>query len=123
MIFTIAGAPRTKKNSQQIWLNKRTGARFIAPSKCANNWTQIAVRQLIEQRADALELARPLNCCALIYRERSTGDACNYYQAIADALEASGAVVNDKWIVSWDGSRLLKDSVIPRTEIVLTFVD
>ena len=123
MNFVLIGSPRTKKNSPRIFRNKKTGARWIMPSKCATDWSAIAVSQLLTQKADMLELACPLNCKAMIYRDRNSGDACNYYQAIADALEDSGAVVNDKWIVSWDGSRLLIDRVVPRVEVYLSFVE
>src|SRR4051812_27867476 len=101
MIFTIIGAPRTKKNSSRIFQNKRTGARFIMPSKCANDWTARAVGQLTEQRADALELACPLNLRAMVYRDRNSGDLVNYLQAICDALQESGAVTDDKWITQF----------------------
>jgi len=38
-------------------------------------------------------------------------------QAVADALEHAGVVVNDRLIVSWDGSRLSKDAVRRRVEL------
>lgn len=61
----------------------------------------------------------PINCRALIYRHAAVGDAVGYYQAVGDLLELAGAVANDRWIVSWDGSRLLKDPGRPRVEIEL----
>lgn len=60
-----------------------------------------------------------LNCCALFYRDRLTGDAVGYYQALADALEEAGIVENDRLIVSWNGSQLLKDAKNPRIEVSL----
>jgi len=122
MIFVIIGSPRTKKNSQRIFRNKRTGRIRIVPSKSASDWSVKAVEQLRQQNADVLELARPLNCKALIYRDALRGDAVNYYQAIADALQESGAVIDDKWITQWDGSRILVDRIVPRVEITLSFV-
>jgi Holliday junction resolvase RusA-like endonuclease len=119
MNFTIVGRPATKKNSSRIFLNKRTGARFIAPSQYATNWNYTAVKQIIEQGGDSMELECPLNLRALIYRDRAVGDIGNYLSAICDALQDSGAIVNDKWITQFDGSRLLIDRVVPRVEIYL----
>ena len=62
----------------------------------------------------------PVNCKAIFYRERNVGDAANYYNGLADLLELSGLVTNDKYIISWDDSRLKKDALRPRVEFVLT---
>ena len=43
--------------------------------------------------------------------------------ALADALEEAGIVENDRLIVSWDGSRLLKDAATPRIEVMLEAVE
>ena len=69
-----------------------------------------------------LELAQPLNCAAIFYREKNIGDAVGYYQALADALESSGIVSDDKWITQWDGSRLAKDATRSRIEVTLTAI-
>jgi hypothetical protein len=63
-----------------------------------------------------------VNCEARIYRDRNTGDAVGYYQAIADTLEKIGIVENDRLIVAWDGTRLLKDAENPRVEVTLSAV-
>ena len=65
-------------------------------------------------------IARPVNCAALFYRDALRGDAVGFYQGLADVLEKAGIVENDKFIVSWDGSRLRKDAARPRVELVLT---
>lgn len=121
MTFTILGAPRTKKTSQRIVRNRRTGKTLIIASKLTKGWTKTAVEQLIAAKPhpDWPAIGRPVNCCAFIYRDRQAGDAVNYYQAIADALQDAGIVVNDRLIVSWDGSRLLLDRKRPRVELEL----
>ena len=68
----------------------------------------------------AKQFASPVNCRALIYRDALRGDAVGFYQAVGDLLQLAGVVVNDKYLVSWDGSRLLKDSARPRVELELT---
>ena len=118
MTFTIEGAPRTKSNSPRIARTKG-GKRFVLPSKASVAWEASAIGQLLKQRK-APALAVPVNCRALVYRERNgPGDASNYYKAIGDALERGRAVVNDRLIVSWDGSRILLDRKRPRVEITL----
>ena len=62
----------------------------------------------------------PHNIAAVFYRDANRGDAVGYYQGLADLLEKFGIVSNDKWLVSWDGSRLRKDKLNPRVEVELT---
>ena len=115
---TIYGVPRTKKNSAQI---VRAGFRpRLIPSAAFRAWNKQAQLQLAVLRknlGDPIDFA--INCRAMFYREALRGDAVGFYQAIADALEEGGIVLDDKYIVSWDGSRMLKDAVNPRIEIVL----
>ena len=114
--FTIWGmAPRTKKNSQRI-LKKRDGTPFIAQSERHNAWSNQAI---ITPRPGLLPDI-PWNCAALIYRDANRGDAVGYQQAIADLLEKAGVLSNDKWIVTWDGTRMRKDAKRPRIEVTLT---
>lgn len=65
-------------------------------------------------------LIGPVAVRALFFREHAIGDLLNYEQALADALEAAAVVENDRLIVSWDGSRLLKDASAPRIEVEIT---
>src|SRR5262245_30597687 len=101
--LSIFGPPRTKKNSARI---VRAGQRMrILPSVAHQAWAKSAVEQL--QHAWRLPpLDAPVSVAATVYRERGVGDLVNYLQAIADALEKAGVVINDRQIVSWDGSRL-----------------
>ena len=129
--LVVFGAPRTKKTSGRIVgsgpkchaCGCRTGRPFLLPSEENVAWTKEAVKQMRQQLAGAAALMIPVNCRALFYRERNTGDLVNYEQALADALEEAGIVENDRLIVSWDNSRLLKDAANPRIEILLSPVD
>ena len=81
-----------------------------------------------------LPIAGLVNCQALIYRDRNTGDLLGYEEALADWLQApkirdgkmvrqgAGIILDDRQIVQWDGSRLLKDAADPRIEVTLTVV-
>lgn len=121
--LTIPGPPRTKKNSPRVV--STGGFAKVLPSAAWEAWLdQIKTWIKRTQVAKCLPMISvPVNCAALFYRERAIGDADGYYHGLADVLESIGAVENDRLIVSWDGSRLRKDSRNPRVELVLTMVD
>lgn len=124
--------PRTKKNSAQMIPHLKR--QLLVPSKAYLEWERCAIRSLLGQgvikripgdkptyRVQGAEpIAVPVNCRALIYRDALRGDAVGFYQAIGDFLQLAGVVTNDKFIVSWDGSRLLKDAARPRVELELS---
>lgn len=122
MRFIIEGAPRTKKNHQRIIRVK--GRPVIAQAKTADAWENAAILQLQSQahgfRGDMRCSGVPLNLRALVYRDANTGDLGNYLAAVCDALERAGVVDNDRWILGFDGSRLLVDRARPRVEIELS---
>lgn len=115
--FVLRGAPRTKKNH-----GFRTKSGKQMPSHAYLWWNRLAQQQLalIRHKNKHLPIATPVNCSAAIYRDALRGDAVGYYQALADTLEHGGIVEDDVLIVSWDGSRLLKDAENPRIEVTLT---
>jgi len=118
--FTIPGAPRTKKTHNQL-VSTRRGQHILA-SPQFRAWNAEAQMWLAKIRSEhyGLPLTIPVNCCALFFRDAFRGDACGYYQALADALQEARIVFDDLLIVSWDGSRLLKDHNNPRVEVRLT---
>lgn len=121
--FTIPGAPRTKKNNARLDLRGRRPRKL--PSKAFEEWNraaQLHLRLFLNRTllpADTFPIRHEVNCRALFYRHALVGDANGFYQALADALEEAGIVEDDSLIVSWDGSRLRKDSTNPRIEVVL----
>ncbi len=113
--FVIPGPPRTKKNhGRRIMRGKRI---FNVPSEAYTEWNKLAVWSLRRNNLDVIDC--PVNCRALFFREALVGDAVGYYQALADTLENAGVLTNDKLIVSWDGSRILKDALNPRIIVTL----
>jgi Holliday junction resolvase RusA-like endonuclease len=117
--FIVSEAPRTKKNHGYVV--KAGGRRRHMPSKAWQSWVRSSViewngRTLIN--AD-FRIDYPVNCKAIFYRDANRGDLVGYMQGLADLLEKKGVVVNDKYITSWDGSRLDKDKENPRTEVEL----
>jgi len=114
MALVILGPPRTKKNHGRI---VRAGKRLrLLPSLAQVDWAKSAIRQL-RQQWRAPTFTTPVSVKARFFRDRAVGDLVNYFQALADALEHAGVVVNDRLIVSWDGSRLDKDSMRPPVEL------
>ena len=128
-------APRTKKNSPQLIPNLKHP--LLVPSEAYRRWERAAIRALLGEgiisrlavaegdrgpryRFNGERVQGPANCRALIFRDRAVGDAVGFYQAIGDFLELAGVVANDRLIVSWDGSRLLKDAARPRVELELS---
>ncbi len=67
-----------------------------------------------------------VNVCARYWMDsrRSRPDLIGLMQATADILEKSRILVNDRQIVSWDGSRIVGiDREAPRAEIWLSLLD
>lgn len=138
--FVISGPPRTKKTSSRIIQIPKKGGKKCAvchhrpgfpkliPSEAHEEWLKEAMAQAARIKAIflrqgvALPLEGPVSVEALIYRDRLTGDACGFYQAIGDMLQTAGFIANDAQIEDWDGSRRLKDAKRPRIEIYLTLV-
>ena len=132
--FTILSAPRTKKTHNLVvahsgkirvlpnpaWVRWCKGAQFVGSPEWDGNGVPVYHRTL--WRLPALPLDTPFNWRALFYRVAKRGDAVGYYQGLADLLDMRGVVENDALIVSWDGSRLLKDAQHPRVEVELTEV-
>lgn len=118
--LTIPSAPRTKKNGGTIKMCGRVRKKI--PSEAWLRWRDSVIHEV--RRQFALTKMRaidfPINCAALFYRDAARGDACGFYQGLADLLQEAGVVTDDKWIVQWDGARLRKDPKWPRVEIEIT---
>ena len=119
--ITIPLEPRTKKNSQQIFIrqgsNGKTG-RFISPSKQYREYEKNCGAYMQE-----LGISCPVNIQAIFYMgKRRAVDLTNLNEAIHDILVKYGVLVDDncRIVVSTDGSRVLYDRENPRTEILIT---
>lgn len=118
--FTIPLPPVTKKNSQRILHNKRTGKRYIAPSEAYKQY----------ERAAALfvpKLQQPINCgvnvkCLFYMPTRRKCDLTNLLEAIDDILVNCGVLADDNYkiIESHDESRVYYDKENPRTVVIIT---
>lgn len=119
LAFVLLGAPRTKKNSGRIVLRGKHPR--LLPSAAFEEWNALVQPQLAMVRAKSkgLPFKGPVNVKALFLRDANRGDAVGFYQGLADALEEGGIVENDKQVVQWDGTRLLKDAENPRVIVTV----
>ena len=141
--FIILSAPRTKKNSATMIGVHTTAKPVLLPSKAYRKWFKTAMTQVpilrrmaLNQFGDgSLPLAGPIEVKALFYRKVASGDLLGYEQALADFIQeplaskknpgklkrnGAGLIKDDRQIVSWDGSRLMKDARDPRIEFWIT---
>lgn len=120
MRLVLYGAPRTKKNSQQILQNARTGRAFISPSSAYKAYERDCLRQISGvYRAGLVE---PVNLKAVYYMPtRRRVDLVNLLEASNDILVKAGVLADDHSgvIASHDGSRVRYDKSNPRVEIVI----
>ena len=121
--FTISLPPITKKNSQQILLNKATGKPFVMPSKQFKDYEKAAL-WFIPKRRQPIDF--PVNIKCLFYMPtRRKCDLTNLLEAVDDIMVKSGLLADDNFtiIYSHDGSRVFYDKDKPRTEICITRAD
>lgn len=119
--FTIPIPPRTKKNSQQIWTNPKTGRPFITQSAAYKAYESAAM-MVIPGRA-RLGIDYPVNIKALYYMDtRRKVDRPNLEEALLDVLVRAGVLADDNCAIAAtaDGSRVLYDKERPRTEVTIT---
>lgn len=115
--------PRTKKNTQQIVINKKTGRPFIMQNSKYKEYEQNCgyfLKKLPEP------ISEPVNVKCVFYREtRIRCDLTNLLEAIDDVLVTYGVLADDNFtvIVGHDGSRVYIDKKNPRTEITIETVE
>lgn len=117
--FTIPLAPVTKKNSQRIVLNRKTGRPLIMPSAAYKDYEREAA--LFVPRG--VTIKTPVNVkCLFFMPTRRKCDLTNLLEAIDDILVKAGLLIDDNYTVieSHDGSRVYYDKDRPRTEIIIT---
>lgn len=117
--LTIKQNPVTKKNSQRILFNRKTGRTFIAPSKAYEDYEETALWQLKAQyKGEAINY--PVNVKCVYYMEnRRRTDITNLLNSSHDILVKAGILADDNYkiVASVDGSRVLYDKENPRCEI------
>ncbi len=115
--------PRTKKNTQQIVINKKTGRPFIMQSSKYKEYEKNA-GWFLKKISEPISV--PVNVKCVFYREtRIRCDLTNLLEAIDDILVSHGVLSDDNFtvIASHDGSRVYIDKENPRTEITIETIE
>lgn len=115
--FTIPLAPITKKNHQQIIVNRSTGKPFVMPSKQYKEYEEDAL-WFIPKVGDPIDT--PVNVkCVFYMPTKRKADLVNLLQSIDDIMVKAGVLADDNYtiIAAHDGSRVYYDKDNPRTEV------
>ena len=119
--FTIPLTPISKKNSQQIFINSKTGKPFISPSKKYKEYERAAVAYCPRN----LGIEAPVNISCVYYMPtKRKCDLTNLLEATHDVLVCAQTIKDDNYniISSVDGSEVKLDRENPRTEVTITFL-
>ena len=139
--FTVVGAPRTKKNTPQVFVCR--GRPVVLPNKLWLAWRDSAHIPAMPPRVTLEHMAwmrlsrakrkgrqRPASWLpegrtwvldATVYREAMRGDADNYVVGLLDLLVARGVLDDDKRI-ALGKIEMDKDKESPRVDVVLSEV-
>ena len=118
--FTLRLPPISKKNSQQIMVNRATGRSFIMPSKQYKEYERNTL-WFIPKLTKPIDYAVNVKCLFYMPTRRKC-DLTNLLEAIDDIMVKSGLLADDNFTVieSHDGSRVFYDKENPRTEVYIT---
>ena len=119
--FTLDIPAKTKKNSQQILINKKTGRPFVSQSSAYKAF-QKACMMLIPSEA-RMGIDYPVNVKVTFYMQaRRRVDLTNCLESIDDVLVDAGVLKDDSRdiIASHDGSRVYYDKEHPRIVVEIT---
>lgn len=114
--FTIPIAPVTKKNGQQILINRKTGRPFIAQNERYKQYEKNAMWFIPKE----IYISVPCNVKCIFYMPtKRKCDLTNLLEAIDDVLVRAGLLADDNYTIieSHDGSRVFVDKDNPRTEV------
>ena len=117
--FTIPLPPVTKKNHQQIIVNKKTGRPMVIPSR---QYRQYEKECGWFVQGKGMKIKDPVNVkCVYYMPTRRRVDLTNLMEATHDILVKYEVLEDDNYKVirSVDGSRVLYDKENPRTEITI----
>lgn len=114
--------PRTKKNSQQILINRKSKKPFVTQSDIYKQYEKDVGWFLKPPQSP---IAEPVNIKCVFYRDSARRvDLTNLLEAMDDILVKYKILEDDNYniIVSHDGSRVMIDRDNPRTEIEITLL-
>lgn len=116
----IPTVPRSKKNSQEIVFNKKTGHRMVIQNK---KYTQYEKECKKYMPTLSQNINFPVNLqCNFYVNDARRRDIANYIEAIQDILVKYGIIEDDNYniISSLNGCSMEIDRENPRVEIIIT---
>lgn len=121
--FEIPLNPITKKNSQNIYINKRTGRPFISPSSQYKKYEKDA-KSYMPNIVEPIDYAVNVRC-TFYMKTRRRVDLVNLLEAVDDILVKYNVLADDNHtiVAGHDGSRVAYDKESPRTEIVIERIE
>ena len=120
MIIKIPLQCRSKKNSQQIYINQRTHKPFVAQSKLYKKFEQDCAYFL---KKYALNIDYAINLkCTFYVKDKRKRDIVNLLNAIQDILVKYNVISDDNYkiVKSVDGSRIIYECGREETIIEIT---
>ena len=120
--FIIPVVPRTKKNSQQVFV--KNGRIINIPSKLYKQFENECLKVIPSKYRQNIDY--PINIKAIFYTEsRRRIDLTNLLEALDDMLVKASVIEDDcrDIVVSHDGSRVYWDKQNPRIEVGITKVE
>ena len=120
MIIKIPLLCRSKKNSQQIVINHRTGRPFVSQSELYKQFEKECGYYLMKHR---YMIDYPINLkCTFIVPDRRKRDLVNLLNAIQDILVKYKVIVDDNYHIvhSIDGTRIIYEKGRSETIIEIT---
>lgn len=122
--LTLYGNPATKKNSMQIYKNRKTGQSFLSQSARYKEYAKDCGRQIKGKYKKGIDY--PINLKCVYYRKtKHRVDLTNLLAATCDILTDYGVIADDNYkiVKSHDGSRVLFDKDRPRVEIEIKRIE
>lgn len=119
--YLIPEIPRSKKNSQQICINRKTGRRFVRQSDQYNDFETAASYYLQPKPKKPIDYPVTVRCIFYMPTRRKV-DKSNLEAAVHDILVKYGVLDDDNRdvLASTDGSRVYYDKTNPRVEIEIS---
>ena len=120
MKILIPVNPRSKKNSQEIVFNRKTGHRMVIQNKRYTEFEKECKKHM-PQLETSIDYPINLKCRFLVADARKR-DLANYIEAIQDVLVKYKVIEDDNYniISSLDGCSMEIDRENPRIEIEIT---
>lgn len=120
--FTIHGIPITKKNHQQILINRKTGNRFVSQSEAYKQFERDSVIQVPSSVRIGINVPCSIRTIFFMPDDRKV-DCSNLISAAHDILVKAGVIADDnRNIAAVINAWCETDKTNPRTEYLIEVI-